>query len=344
VKIAIAGAGAIGGLFAARLASSPQLIADKTQIGVLARGASLAAIQADGLRLESADGMRERVALLASSDPAQLGVQDVVVIAVKTTGLASLAQGIGPMIGPGTVIVSAMNGLPWWFGQGRNPKPAWAQQPLGAVDPLGVLEAALPSAQVVGCVTHLSASVPEPGVVKRGNGNRVLFGDPSRAQGMPPSARLTQVVKLFADAGFESVLAEDIERDVWLKLWGNMTMNPASAITGATGDLLLDEELVREFLSNIMREAAAVGERIDLPIGMHPEERHAMTRKLGAFKTSMLQDAEAGRPLELDALLAAVVELGERVGIAMPHARALLGLARVRAKVLQQSHRAGQHV
>lgn len=344
MKIAIAGAGAIGGLFAARLASSAQGIADKTQISVLARGATLAAIQAHGLRLENAEGVRESVLVLASNDPAQLGVQDVVVIAVKTTGLAALVQSIGPMIGPSTVIVSAMNGLPWWFGQGRSPKPAWAQQPLNTIDPLGALEAALPSAQVVGCVTHLSASVPEPGVIRRGNGNRVLFGDPSLAQGMPPSVRLIQVVRLFADAGFESVLVENIERDVWVKLWGNMTMNPASAITGATGDLLLDDDLVREFLSNIMREAAAVGERIDLPISMHPEERHAMTRKLGAFKTSMLQDAEAGRPLELDALLAAVVELGERVGVAMPYAKTLLGLARVRAKVLEQSHRAGQHV
>jgi 2-dehydropantoate 2-reductase len=344
LKIAIAGAGAIGGLFAARIAGSTLAVREQTQVSVLARGATLAAIQTHGLRLVDAQGVCENVPLPASDDPAQIGIQDVVVIAVKTTGLAALARSIGPMIGPNTVIVSAMNGLPWWFGQGRHPKPAWAQLPLDAIDPLGELELTLPAAQVVGCVTHLSASVPEPGLIKRGNGNRVLFGDPSLARGSPPSVRLNQVVKLFADAGFESVLVDDIERDVWVKLWGNMTMNPASAITGATGDLLLDDVHVREFLSNIMREAAAVGERIDLPISMQPEERHAMTRKLGAFKTSMLQDAEAGRALELDALLAAVVELGERVGVAMPHAKTLLGLARVRAKVLEQTHRAGQHV
>jgi 2-dehydropantoate 2-reductase len=334
MKVAVAGAGAIGGLFAARLAKT-----GASEVSVLARGATLQALKAKGLRL-LASGIESAFStpVNASDSALALGVQDVVIVAIKATGLEALARSIEPLIGPQTIIVSAMNGLPWWFGVQRNPQPRWALDPLSSTDPEGRLREVMPPAQVIGCVTHLSASSPEPAVVQPGAGQRVLFGDPSHP-GERSSERLLAIVALFAQAGFDVVSSPDIERELWIKLWGNMTMNPASAITGATGDLILDDPDVREFLSAIMREAAKVGEHIGLPIAMLPEERHAMTRKLGAFRTSMLQDADALKPLELDALLAAPIELGERVGVPMPFARALLGLARVRNLTLQrQAH------
>ncbi|MFC4055047.1 2-dehydropantoate 2-reductase [Actinomadura syzygii] len=314
------GLGAVGGLIAARLARSGVPVAG------VARGATLAAIRERGglVLAEGPDGEPSApIPLTATDDPAGLGPQDVVVVAVKTTALLSAAPAIARVIGPDTVIVPAMNGLPWWFfhGLGHDIR-------LEATDPDGTLSRSLPADQVVGAVLHLAASCPEPGVVRHPAGERVILGDPAGG-----SARAEPVAAALRRAGFEVETADRIQRAVWYKLWGNMTLNPLSVITGATMDRILDDPLARGFATACMREAAEVGARIGLPIDTDPEDRHAVSRGLGAVRTSMLQDAEAGRPVELDALVAAVTELGRAVGVPTPSVDALLGLARLNARV-----------
>jgi 2-dehydropantoate 2-reductase len=220
----------------------------------------------------------------------------------------------------------AMNGVPWWFVANI---PALAGEPLQSIDPGGEISRAIPLHHVIGCVVHLAATTTHPGVVRHVMGNRLIIGEPAAGR----SDRVARIAELLVDAGFEVVQSDDIRRDIWYKLWGNMTMNPVSAITGATADRVLADPLVREFNSAVMREAAAIGARIGCPIEETPEDRHQVTAKLGAFKTSMLQDVEAGRPIELDALLGAVVELGQRVGVPAPCTQALFGLARLFGRV-----------
>jgi 2-dehydropantoate 2-reductase len=182
---------------------------------------------------------------------------------------------------------------------------------------------------VIGCVVHATCSTPEPGLVRHGFGRRLILGEPRGGT----SARLESLVGLLCDAGFEAEASARIQQDIWYKLWGNMTMNPVSALTGATCDRILDDPLVRRFCLDVMAEANTIGERIGCPIEQSGEDRNAITRKLGAFKTSMLQDVEAGRPIELDALVTVVHEIGRKVGIATPNIDALLGLVRLQAQV-----------
>ncbi|WP_374360135.1 2-dehydropantoate 2-reductase [Pseudoduganella danionis] len=320
MKVAIVGAGAIGGFIGTRLAQAGQC-----QLSAYARGATLAALRDHGWRMQ----MREQLLQApchASDDAAALGVQDVLIIAVKAQALASVAQQIGPMIGPHTVILPAMNGVPWWFGAGN---AAMGTAPLESVDAGGVIAAALPASQVLGCVVHASTSTPEPGLVSHKMGNGLIIGEP--AGGVSPRAE--QLGQLLRGAGFDVTVTANIRQDIWYKLWGNMTLNPVSAITGATADRILDDQLVAEFCRAAMREAQQIGALIGCPIAETPEQRHLVTRKLGAFKSSMLQDAEAGRTLELDALVAAVREIGQRVGVATPFIDAVLGLTRLFGRV-----------
>ncbi|HYD96750.1 MAG TPA: 2-dehydropantoate 2-reductase [Noviherbaspirillum sp.] len=315
-KIAIYGFGAVGGLLGARLAASG------CDVSAVARGETLAALRAHGARVLSGDTTAS-VPLRAEQDPAALGVQDAVIVAVKATALPDVANGIAPLLGPHTVVVTAMNGVPWWFFAGGTHPHAGTRLP--ALDPDGALARAIPVEQVVGCVVHLSASCPQPGVVRSGFGNRLILGEPAGGT----SERVAALAGLLTRAGFDAEQSRDIRTDIWYKLWGNMTMNPVSAITGATCDRILDDPLVYRFCLGAMEEAAAIGARIGCPITQSGEDRMEVTRKLGAFKTSMLQDAEAGKPLEIDALVTAVHEIGRLVEIPTPHVDALLGLVRL---------------
>ena len=320
MKVCIVGAGAIGGFIGARLAA-----ADACDLSALARGATLAALRTHGWRLQQDDTLLQTPAR-ASDSAAELGPQDVVIIAVKGQALAAVARQIAPMIGAHTVILPAMNGVPWWFGRGV---PAIGDEPLASIDPGGAIAAALPYAQVLGCVVHASTSTPEPGLVSHKMGNGLIIGEP--AGGL--SDRANELGALLRLGGFDVTVSADVRYDIWYKLWGNMTLNPVSAITGATADRILDDQLVAEFCRAAMREAAVIGERIACRIAETPGQRHLVTRKLGAFKSSMLQDAEAGRMLELDALMAAVREIGQRLQLATPHIDALLGLTRLFGRV-----------
>ena len=320
MKVCIVGAGAIGGFIGTRLAA-----AAACDLSVLARRAALVSLKENGWRLRQGDILTTAPAR-ASDSAAELGRQDVVIVAVKGQGLTAVAREIAPLIGPETVILPAMNGVPWWFGQGV---PAIGDQPLASIDPDGTITAALPYAQVLGCVVHASTSSPEPGLVAHKTGNGLIIGEP----GGGDSARARQLGALLGGAGFDVTVSDNIRYDIWYKLWGNMTTNPVSALTGATADRILDDPLVAEFCRAAMREAALIGDRIGCHIDETPEQRHLVTRKLGAVKTSMLQDADAGRMLELDALVGAVREIGQRLLLPTPNIDALLGLTRLFGRV-----------
>ncbi|HEY1393053.1 MAG TPA: 2-dehydropantoate 2-reductase [Methylibium sp.] len=320
MKVCIYGAGAIGGYIGASLA-----LAGVARVSAVARGATLQALRSHGWRLRGSQG-EQHVAATASDDPGALGVQDLVVVAVKGPAMAEVARRIAPLLGRDTVVLPAMNGVPWWFGSDL---PALGSEPLASVDPGGVIARAIPLKHVIGCVVHIAAATPEPALVEHKMGRGLIIGEPDGSD----SARLRSLSGLLAEAGFEVTASPRIRNDVWFKLWGNLTTNPVSALTGATADRIVDDPLVRAFCVAAMSEAAAIGARIGCEVKQTPEERHAVTRKLGAFKTSMLQDVEAGRPLELDAIVGAVREIGQRVGIATPNIDALLGLTRLFARV-----------
>jgi len=320
MKVCIVGAGAIGSFIGARLAA-----AGDAQVSALARGPTLAALRERGWRLQLDD--RQVTGPAQASDRAsELGVQDLIVIAVKGQALPALAPVLASLIGPATLILPAMNGVPWWFCERV---AGFSGQPLQSVDPGGAIAHALPFAQVLGCVVHAAVAMREPGFAQHRMGHGLIVGEPCGGQ----SVRAQRVVDLLAHAGFEVTHSPDVRRDIWYKLWGNLTMNPISALTGATGDRILGDPLVRGFCSATMREAAAIGARIGCPIEQEPEDRHAITAKLGAFKTSMLQDAEAGRAIELDAIVSVVREIGHRLGLATPNIDALLGLTRLQARM-----------
>ena len=323
MKVCIVGLGAIGGLLAAWMGT--RLPAGTVTLSALARGATLAAVHGHGLLLEGAQG-EQQVLLHASDNASALGVQDLVILAVKGPALASVAPAVRALMGPQTQVLAAMNGVPWWFFEGL---PGGCQGlRLTSVDPGGVAQAHIPSAQVVGGVVHLSSSSPAPGRVRHVNGNGIVIG---RALGGTDAA-LQRLADLLTAAGLTVTVSSRIQREVWFKLWGNMTMNPISALTGAPSDRILDDPLVRGFCSAVMLEAQAIGAAFGIPIEQRPEERHAVTRKLGSFRTSMLQDAAAGRPLEIDALVGAVREIGAHLGLVTPNIDALFGLVRLMAR------------
>ncbi|WP_114812374.1 2-dehydropantoate 2-reductase [Paraburkholderia kururiensis] len=319
-RVCVVGAGAIGGFIGARLAA-----AEQCTVSALARGKTLDALREHGWRLRSDTGDIQ-APVTVSDDADALGPQDVVIVAVKGPALAAVAQGIAPLLDVHTVVVPAMNGVPWWFADGV---AALKGARLESVDPDGIVAREIATQRVVGAVVHASAATVEPGVVQHRMGRGLVVGEPHGG----PSARVQALADLLAGAGFDVKRSDDIRQDIWYKLWGNLTLNPVSAITGATADKVLGDPLLRAFCSRAMTEASRIGGAIGCAIDQGPEDRHEMTARLGAFKTSMLQDVEDGRPIELDSIVAAVHELGARLDIPTPNIDALLGLTRVFARV-----------
>lgn len=317
MKVVVVGLGAVGGLIAARLALAGHAVS------ALARGATLARVAEHGIELESA-GRRQSVRIAVSDSATTLGEHELVVVALKAPALAGVAAQMQPLIGAHTILLPAMNGVPWWF----KPSSLGDEPPLASVDPDGRLKRLLPIEQVLGCVVHLACSSPAPGQVVHGFGDRLIVGEP----GGGVSKRVQAVCAVLASAGFQADASADVRQQAWYKLWGNLTMNPVSVLTGATADAILDDPLIRDFMLRAMAEAAVIGERIGCPIAQSGEDRLDVARQLGAFRTSMLQDLLAGRPLEIDAIVTAVHEIGGRVGVAMPNIDALLGLTRLMAR------------
>jgi 2-dehydropantoate 2-reductase len=313
MKVCIVGLGAIGGLFAARLAAAGH------EVSALARGATLAAVRERGLSLTSVNGQRSVHRIAASADANELPAPDLLLISMKGHALATDARSLAPLVGPETTVLLAMNGVPWWF---------LADTTLASVDPHGHIAATLPLAQTLGAVVHLTCHTSAPGEVRHGFGERLIVGEATGGA----SARVSSLAAALVAAGFMAETSADLRRDIWFKLWGNMTMNPVSALTGAACDAILDDNLVRGFMAAAMAEAAAIGERIGCPIAQSAEARMNVTRQLGSFKTSMLVDIEAGRPPEIDGLIGAVHEIGQHVGVPTPNIDALLGLVRLMAR------------
>jgi len=319
MKICVVGAGAIGGFVGTKLA-----LGGVHDVSALARGATLAALRQHGWRLRQGGALRSAPAR-AADRAAALGTHDLVVIAVKGPSLPEVAPAIAPLLAAHTLVLPAMNGVPWWFGRGV---PALQREPLTSVDPGGVVGAALPFEQVLGCVVHASTWTSEPGLVEHNMGQGLIIGEPAGGE----SSRVQELADALRIAGFDVTVSANVRRDIWYKLWGNMTINPVSAVTGAPTDRVLDDPLVLAFCSAAMREASQVGAQIGCAIDQQPEDRHAITRKLGSFKPSMLQDVEAGRTLELDAIVGVVREIAQRVGVATPNIDALLGITRLFAR------------
>ena len=320
MRICIFGAGAIGGMLAVRLTQAGH------EVSVIARGAQLAAIRERGLTLLSGE-KSDTVKLAASDKAADLGPQDHVILCVKGYGLPQAVGQIAPLLGADTSVVPAVNGIPWWFFNQWGGTLEGTQ--LKACDPDGVIARAVAPERVIGAVVFQSGANVEPGVVRHNSGSRMVFGEPNNAR----SERAQGLAKAFADAGFDSSCSDDIRREIWLKLFGNVSFNPVSVLAGVSTDRMIDEPGVHAMFVQIMGEVAAVGRAIGIDITMAPAERVAMTRKLGRIKTSMLQDAESNRPLEIDAIVGATVEVGRKVGVPMPFIEAVYGLTRLRGEM-----------
>jgi 2-dehydropantoate 2-reductase len=319
-RICIVGAGSIGGWIGAKLSRCAGV-----QLSVFARGATLAALEEDGLKLRMKDAQFQTT-VKASNEAAELGEQDLVILAVKAPAVREVAAQITPLLGKNTMLLSAMNGVPWWFFNGFGSE--LAGQRLQSIDADGQIAQHLKAEHIIGSVVHASCAISSPGVIQHNFGNGLIIGEPSGEQ----TPRVQALLALLQEAGFDATLSQQIQKDIWYKLWGNMTVNPVSAITGATTDKVLGDDLLRGFISSVMLEAKAIGEKIGIPIAQQPEDRHQVTLKLGAFKTSMLQDAESARAIELDALVSAVREIGQLTQTPTPCTDALLGLTRVFAR------------
>jgi 2-dehydropantoate 2-reductase len=308
MKVAVVGAGAIGGWIAARLALAG------LDVSVFARGETLQAIDGEGLRLTD-NGETRCVAVATSDDPAVLGEHDIVIVAVKAPALVEIANSLKPLIGADTLIIPMMNGVPWWF----------TEEPLRSVDPEGDIADALPFEQIIGCVVHASCRRVAPNHVQVVHAEKLILGEPPGGK----SNRVTRLCELFHTEGIRCEQSDNIRRAIWYKLWGNATINPLSALTRSTADQLLDDETVRGFMAEAMDELAAVGAAIGCPISESADDRMAVTARLGAFKSSMLQDVEAGRPIEIEALLGAPREIARRVEVPTPQLDRIYAMTRL---------------
>ena len=308
MNICIVGAGAIGSWIAGRLALAGN------DVSVVARGETLYAIDTEGLRITDAGDTR-CVAVAASAEPQDFGHQNVVVLALKAPALPAIAPRLWPLIGPDTQIVPMLNGVPWWF----------TDEPLWSVDPELSIADALPIEQVAGCVVHASCFREAPNHVVVKHAEKLILGEPDG----PPGERIERLCTLFENSGIRCEASDNVRRAIWYKLWGNATINPLSALTRSTADRLLDDPTMRQLMAEAMDELAAVGAAIDCPISESAEDRMAVTERLGAFKSSMLQDVEAGRPIELEVLLGAPREIAARAGIPTPRLDRIYAMTRL---------------
>lgn len=334
MTIGVIGAGAIGGLAAGLLARAGH------PVRVLARGATLAALRLKPLRLEL-DGQTIEVPLPASDRPADIGPCRLVVLAVKAYGVGPAVAGLAPMLDPDSVVLAVQNGIPWYYFHGHGGPLDGTR--LATLDPDGGIAAAVAPERVVGAVTYAAASVIEPGRIRVGRVGEWRFGEPDRSR----SARLAEIVTLFARAGFDAE-AVDLRAAIWAKLLGNATFNPVSVLTRATVDRMMGDPGTAAVILQAMRQVASVALGLGVALPTTVEARFAEAANLGRFKTSMLQDAEAGRPLEIEALLGVVVEIAERLGLPVPTLDCVLALTGSRrrfrsrtapTRTLDRSHR-----
>lgn len=320
MKFAIVGAGAIGAFVGAMLAKSGE------DVTLIARGPHLRAMQRNGVRVRGEIGEFEAHPA-ATDDPANVGEVDVVLLTLKAHSLPAMAPRLAPLIGQQTSVVSAQNGIPWWYFY-RHGGPLEGMH-LESVDPGGVITQHIDSARVIGCIIYPSTSIIEPGVIEQTEGNRFSIGEPDGSK----SERCRALADVFIKAGLRCPIRTDIRHDMWVKLMGNVAYNPISALTHATLIEIVQCPETRELAAAIMREAESVAQKLGIELGVSIEQRLAGAEKVGHHKTSMLQDIEAGKPTELEAIVGAVVELGEKLGVDLPNTKSVYE----RMKLLSQS-------
>lgn len=320
MRICIFGAGAIGGLMAANLA-----LKGVAEVTVIARGAHLAAMQADGLRLVSEGrDVVARPRCVATAEEA--GPQDYVVVTLKAHSLPGAAQQMQPLLGPETAVVSAVNGVPWWYFHGI--EGPHAGRIVQSVDPGGAVSRLLPPARAIGCIVYPAAEVTAPGVIEHTYGDRFSLGEPDGSR----SPRAQKLSEALIAAGFKAPVRPRIRDELWVKLWGNMAFNPISALTTATLDVLVADDGQRGVARAMMLEGQRVAEALGVRFAIDVDKRIAGAAEVGAHRTSMLQDLERGRPMEIDALLGVVVEIAALVGRPAPTCETVLALVRARAR------------
>ena len=319
MKVCIFGAGAIGGYTGVKLAKAG------ADVSLVARGPHLAAMQEKGLTLIE-EGETTTVPVTASDDPAALGVQDYVIVTLKAHSVPPVVSKMAPLIGPNTTIVSGVNGVPWWYF--HKLEGAHEGTRLDSVDPGNVQWDGFGPDRVLGCVVYPAAEVIEPGVIKHIEGNRFSLGEPDGSK----SDRAQALSKILANAGLKAPVRPKLRDEIWVKLWGNLSFNPISALTHATLDVLCTDEGTRAVARNMMVEAQEIAERLGVKFPIDVDRRIAGGAAVGAHRTSMLQDLDQGRPMEIDALVASVQELGRVTGVPTPTVDTVLGLIRLRAR------------
>ena len=320
MRLCVFGAGAIGGLMAGKLAAKGDVA-----VTVIARGPHLAAMQARGLTLRS-DGGEIVTHPRCVATAAEAGPQDYVLVTLKANALPTAAAQIAPLIGPETTIVSAVNGIPWWYFH-AHPGPHEDHR-LRSVDPDGTVWSLLPPERTIGCIVYPAAEVPEPGIIDHSYGDRFTLGEPDGSR----TPRIAALSEALIGAGFKAPIRPKIRDELWVKLWGNLAFNPISALTGATLDVLTGDAGQRGVARAMMLEAQAIGEALGIRFAIDVDKRIAGAAEVGAHKTSMLQDLERGRPMEIDALLGVIVELAELTGLQAPTCATVLALVRGRAR------------
>ena len=324
MKIAIVGAGAIGGYLGARLSAAGE------DVTFIARNRNLEAINARGFRLILEDGSELHApSARAVRDPADAGPQDAVLLTVKAHQVVDLLPRVRDLFGPETTVVTMINGVPWWYF--HRLEGAWQGRGLDSVDPGGVIAAHIEPERVIGSVVYPAAELLEPGLVKVIEGNRFTLGEPDGTR----SERVERLSRALMNAGFKAPVSKDIRSEIWVKLWGNLTFNPISALTHATLEQICTFAPTRELAVRLMTEAREVAQALGVQFRISLEQRIAGAQAVGAHKTSMLQDVEAGRALELEALVGAVIELGRITGTPTPTIDAVYALTRLLGQTLQ---------
>ena len=326
MKIAIVGAGAIGGFLGARLALAGE------DVTCIARGPNLAAIRANGLRLIEEDGSERHAANVRGATMAEAGVQDVVLLTLKAHQVKDVLPDMRRLFGPDTVVVTMQNGIPWWYF--HKLACPWQGQAVASVDPDGTVAANIEIERVIGSVVYPASELVAPGVIKVIEGNRFSLGELDGAK----TPRLELLAQTLIRAGFKTPVSTDIRSEIWLKLWGNLSFNPISALAHATLVDICQFPLTRELAANMMIEAQAVAEKLGVRFKVSLEKRIAGAEGVGKHKTSMLQDVEAGRPLELEALVGSVRELGRVTGTPTPTIDAVYACTSLLAKTLAEQN------
>jgi 2-dehydropantoate 2-reductase len=324
MKVCIVGAGAIGGYMAVRIANAGH------NVSVIARGPHLAAIKDRGMKLIEENDEFVAENLTATEFVGELGPMDVVLLALKAHQIVPIVNDMSVLLGPNTVIVTLQNGIPWWYFQ--NFAGDYANQVVETVDPGGLLFNSIDPNRLIGCIAYPATTISKPGVIQHIEGNRFPVGELS---GMK-TERVQMVSDLFAESGFKSRIIDDIRSEIWLKLWGNLTFNPISALTHSTLVDICQFPLTRQLAVTMMTEAQTVGERLGAHFRIPMEKRIAGAESVGKHKTSMLQDVEAGKPIEIESMLGAVIELAEVTGVQTPTLRAIYACVSLLDKTLSQ--------